>query len=552
MSHIILNTERRNWLKTAAALATASGLAGLPRMGFAKINLAANPFTLGVASGSPTHNGMVLWTRLFARNLMGSVIPAQDIPVQWEIAQDSAFKNIVAKGEAIASPSMGHAVHVELDTLPADLWFFYRFKLGEHVSATGRTRTMPARTRSESVIPTRTQGAGSLRIAYASCQRYESGYFGAYAHMVADKPDLILFLGDYIYEYSSKKSRSNNVVRELPSWVTPFGTTVADYRERYAAYKLDPNLQAAHAACPWVMTWDDHEVYNDYAATQGEDLAANFMQRKAAAYQAYYEHMPIRASTLVAGFDALAKNGELKIYGTVDAGNLARIMVLDDRQYRDVQSCPKPNRGGGNVVRAGECPELFDAKRTLLGAAQEKWLGEAFAHRDAKNTVWNLIAQQTLVSQRNYSGSKDPAKALFATDNWDGYPAARQRMLDDVAKYAPNNPVFVGGDIHQNYVSHVKANFEQKGAKVIATEFCGTSISSTGGKNDKLAEVLANNPHIVFADAESRGYGLIDFYVTHMNVALRVVDDVAQEQPKISTLAAFRVQAGNPKIERVK
>jgi alkaline phosphatase D len=317
---------------------------------------------------------------------------------------------------------------------------------------------------------------------------------------------------------------------------------------RHAAYKSDASLQAMHAQCPWIVTWDDHEVYNDYAANQGEDLSPNFMQRKAAAYQAFYEHMPLRASTLIAGFDSLKTNGELRIYGAFNAGKLANFLVLDDRQYRDNQACPKSGRGGGGVVRAEECAELFDPKRTLLGVAQERWLDQALSQTSSQ---WNIIAQQTLIGRRNYSPSDKATKALLHSDNWDGYPAARQRMLASIQSHSPSNPVFVGGDIHQNWVGHIKADFTNPNSKTIATEFCGTSITSGGGANDdKFKDRLANNPHFVFADAEQRGYGLVELTPKRMTSTLRVIDDVRLKQTQVSTLAVFNVESGSNTIQR--
>jgi alkaline phosphatase D len=521
------------------ALLAASTATCLPRWAWSQVKLPSNPFTLGIASGSPRHDSVVLWTRLHSASVLGhSLIPNAAITVHWEVAQDEAFIKTVQSGTANAQPELGHAVHVELQNLAPDHWYFYRFKVGDYISATGRTRTFPA----PDVM------VNKLRFAYASCQRWEAGYFSAYAHMLNEQLDAVVFLGDYIYEYNS---RGKNTVRTLPGYLPAFADTVESYRMRYAAYKSDAQLQAAHAHCPWILTWDDHEVYNDYAKDQGEDLAPNFMQRKAAAYQAYYEHMPLRASTLIAGFDSLKTNGELRIYGQFNAGKLANFMVLDDRQYRDHQACQKPGRGGGGVVRAEECEQLFDPKRTLLGAAQERWLDQSLANTHAQ---WNIIAQQTLVGRRNYSPSDKTGKALLQNDNWDGYPVARDRMLASIQKHAPSNPVFVGGDIHQNWVGHVKAGYSNPGSnvqgKVVATEFCGTSLTSGGGENDdKFKDRLANNPHFVFADAEKRGYGVVELTPKRLTTTLRVLDDVRLQASKVSTLAQFVVESGTARVQ---
>jgi alkaline phosphatase D len=518
------------------ALLSASASATLPRWASSAVKLAGNPFTLGVASGSPRHDSVVLWTRLHLANFLGhSKLPDATIPVQWQIAKDEQFTQPLQQGIANALPALGHAVHVELQNLAPDSWYFYRFMVGDYTSTVGRTRTFPA--------PQAL--SAKLRFAYASCQRFESGYFSAYHHMAREQLDAVVFLGDYIYEYNS---RGANTARQLPGFLPAFADTVEGYRMRYAAYKSDPNLQTMHAHCPWIVTWDDHEVYNDYAATQGEDLSPNFMQRKAAAYQAFYEHLPLRASTLIAGFDSLKTNGELRIYGAFNAGKLANFLVLDDRQYRDNQACPKPGRGGGSMVRAEECAELFDPNRTLLGNAQENWLDQSLAKTTSQ---WNIIAQQTLVGRRNYSPSDKPAKALLQTDNWDGYPAARQRMLSSIQAHQPSNPVFVGGDIHQNWVGHIKADFTKPSSQTIATEFCGTSLTSGGGANDdKFKDRLANNPHFVFADAEQRGYGVVELTPKRMTTTLRVIDDVRLAQTRAKDLAVFHLESGSHTIER--
>ncbi len=523
--------DRRQLLSLLAA----SSACTLPRWAWSNVTLTHTPFTLGVASGSPRHDSVVLWTRLHSTTLFGhSLIPQQTITVRWELAYDAAFTRTVQTGQANALPELGHAVHVELQQLVANRWYFYRFHVGDFTSPTGRTRTFAA------------PGAvvDRFRFAYASCQRWESGYFNAYHHMLAEQLDAIVFLGDYIYEYNS---RGKTAVRTLPAHLPAYTETLPTYRQRYAAYKSDVQLQAAHAHCPWIITWDDHEVYNDYAREQGEDLSTTFMQRKAAAYQAFYEHMPLRASTLIAGLESLKNNGELRLYGQVQVGKLAQFLVLDDRQYRDAQACPKPNRGGGQIVRAQDCGALFDPARTLLGAEQERWLDAALAKTSSQ---WNIIAQQTLLGRRNFSPSESPQRALLHTDNWDGYPAARARMLGSIQKHAPSNPVFIGGDIHQNWVGYVKADYSNPRSKTLATEFCGTSLTSTGGSNEKLSALLENNPHFVFADAERRGYGVVELTPQQLTTTLRVLDDVRLPQASVSTLAQFVVPSNSHKIER--
>ena len=320
---LISNPHRRallQWLASGAAAAS------WPERAWSQPRFDSSPFALGVASGSPTHQGVVLWTRLMQTGLFGrNTLPAEPIAVRWEVAHDEAFARIVRKGETLALPELAHSVHTEVDGLDADRWYFYRFRAGEAQSPVGRTRTLPA---PDAAVP-------HLRLAYASCQRWEHGYYGAYRHMREETLDLVLFLGDYIYEYA----RADNPVRTPPGGVV---MTLDDYRARYALHRGEPELQAMHAACPWLVTWDDHEVENDYAGLNPGNRGlpgAEFVARRAAAYQAFYEHMPLRASALTQALAGLAGGAELRLYGQVPFGRLATLYLLDDRQYRDRQAC---------------------------------------------------------------------------------------------------------------------------------------------------------------------------------------------------------------------
>src|SRR5215213_4133218 len=308
---------RRRFLLSLGALAAAPAF-----------SQTASPFGLGVASGYPTTTGVVLWTRLVGAS---SLAPS---PVTWEVAGDESMRTIVRRGEASAEPDWAHSVHVEAHGLEPDRWYWYRFTAGDAQSPIGRTRTAP-------VVATQ---PSRLRFDFASCQHFEQGYFNAYRHMVADEPDLMVFLGDYIYEshWGRDLVRSHNA---------PEPYTLDDYRARYALYKSDPDLQAAHAACPWIVTWDDHEVDNDYADDRPEDgmEKAQFLERRAAAYRAYYEHMPLPARLRPQG-------PNMRIYTDVGWGSLARFFVVDNRQYRSWQACPRPKRSGGsNVVDITAC-----------------------------------------------------------------------------------------------------------------------------------------------------------------------------------------------------
>ena len=314
--------DRRQLLRLAAA-AAASG--ALLRNGWSQPRLADDPFAAGVASGSPTDTSIVLWTRL-----LGARLPAGPVTVRWELAQDEGFARIVQRGDAQALPALAHSVHVELQGLAPDRPYFYRFVAGGWMSPAGRTRTLPA---PDAAVQ-------RLRLAYASCQRWEHGWFSAWRHLRADDPDLVLFLGDYLYEYPGA-ARAVRPVRG--GWLL----TLDDYRDRHALYKSDPDLQAMHRACPWLFTWDDHEVQNDYAGEQegqAGPAVTDFPARRAAAYQAWYEHMPVPASMLTRGLEGLADGRGLRIYGERRFGRLAQLLLLDGRQYRSPRPSARPSR----------------------------------------------------------------------------------------------------------------------------------------------------------------------------------------------------------------
>jgi len=525
----LVHTDRRHWIRQAAALAMAPWL---PRRVWAAQRLDSDPFALGVASGSPTHDSVVLWTRLVPGD--GSDTSRQagaPVVVRWEMAHDEAFTRMVQSGQSLALPGLGHSVHVEVAGLEPDRWYHYRFRVGEALSRTGRTRTFPAAG----------AAAQKLRMAYASCQRWEHGYYSAYRHMLDEAVDAVMFLGDYIYEYPG----IGQVVRAgLPNWAL----TLHDYRARYALYKSDPHLQAMHAACPWLVTWDDHEVQNDYAGvTPGNQgpAVANFAARRAAAYQAYYENMPLRASVLTQSLQGLASGAELRLYSHVPFGNLATLYLLDSRQYRDAQVCTKNGAMGSSTVHPDACPPWLDAKRDLLGQAQEQWLERAFA---TSGGHWNVLGQQTVFGQRDFQSGHSQT---FSNDGWDGYSAARTRVTDAMQRHHLSNPVVLGGDVHGNWVGHVKADYTQAQSATLGVEFCGTSISSHGGSNGRVAEQLARNPHFVFADRERRGYGVAEFTPKQLTTTLRVVDDVTQPTCGITTLARFVVQSGQLRVQRV-
>jgi alkaline phosphatase D len=502
---------RRRFLEVLAALGVSQTLPSCATD--RKVSFDSYPFTLGVASGYPSPGSVVLWTRL-----VGDLDPVA-VPVRWELAADEAMKSIIFSGVTSAEAEWAHAVHVEVPGLAPDRWYWYRFGAGDAHSPIGRTRTAPA-----AAAPTQ-----RLRFAFASCQQYEQGFFGAYRHIVADQPDLVAFLGDYIYESSWGK----DLVR---SHDAPEPYSLADYRARHALYRSDPDLQAAHAACPWIVTWDDHEVDNDYADDRPEDGMARdqFLERRAAAYRAYYEHMPLPPRMRPEG-------PNMRIYTQVRWGRLARFYLLDDRQYRSWQACPRARRrGGSNTVDVDACTRLSAPTRTMLGRAQERWLENALG---ASQAGWNVIAQQTAMAQ--FDQKPGPGRRAW-TDGWDGYPAARKRLLDYIASEKIRNTVVIGGDVHSFNVSQLKLDFDDPGSAVVASEFVGTSITSQAWPQERLNQYLPDNPHTLLADSRYRGYVRVEVTPKRWLADLRALESVQTRDAVCNTLASFVVEDGKP------
>jgi alkaline phosphatase D len=502
-----MSARRRQLLTLAAA-----GALGPIAPAFVRHARAADVprFAMGIASGQPHATGMVLWTRL-----SGDELPAQ-VDVAWELAEDEAFSRIAARGNEKAVDIDAHCVHAEPAGLEPARWYWYRFSALGQRSAVGRTRTAPA------------AGAAVARLefAIASCQRYDVGHYAAWRHAAAEPLDLVMFLGDYIYEYAS----ANNPVRRVDGGKV---RALSDYRQRYAQYKGDPALQAAHAACPWLLVWDDHEVDNDYAGLQGQDLQFNFAAQRAAAYQAYWEHMPLPKA-------ARPVDGAMRMFGSLDWGTLARIHLLDDRQYRDVQVCPRPGKGGSNTVKLADCAALNDPRRTLLGAGQERWL----AGNWSLERPWNLLAQQTLMARFSWQDPQDGG--MFWTDGWDGYAPARQRLLGVVAERKVPGVVVLGGDVHGNYVADLRPDYDDPKSPVVASEFCGTSITSLSLPQDRVDAARRFNPHIRYARSDERGYMRFSLDAKRLQASLRVVDDARDPASGIRTAARFTVDAERP------
>jgi alkaline phosphatase D len=508
---VAILTSRRSLLRAGLSMPSLTLLGGI-RARAAE----GNPFILGVASGELGPDSVVLWTRLAMEWSHGGGMPAEPVPVDWVVARDEALRDVVRSGRAMAVPEDAHSVHAEVSGLEPDRPYWYRFTAMGASTETARTRTAPR----PGSMP------ASLRFAVASCQQYEQGYFGAYRHMLAENPDLVVFLGDYIYEMSWGR----NLVR---SHEGPSARDLAGYRDRYALYKTDPDLQAAHRACPWLVTWDDHEVSNDYAGDRGErERGTPFLMRRAAAYKAFWEHMPLPESARPDGASA-------KIYRRSGFGDLVGFHILDDRQYRGHQPCQAPNFGGGGRVTVENCAELDDPSRSMLGAEQEAWLKDGLAAGRAR---WTVLAQQTRMARLGHN--QNPPS--YWTDGWDGYPAARRRLLETIAESRAPNPLVIGGDIHAHLVAELRPDFDRPETAPVAVEFTGTSITSQGGR---LAERYPADPHITYANGAHRGYVMITLTPDAAHAELRAIADPRNRDTAASTLRRYVVEAGRSALQ---
>jgi alkaline phosphatase D len=514
--------SRRLFLAYGAGLAALPALAVRTEAADKKVTFAADPFALGVASGDPDDTSVVLWTKLAPKpaDADGGMKP-EVVRVAWEVAEDDAMKTVIARGTSNATPQLGHSVHAVVQGLKPDRWYWYRFTAGDAQSVIGRTRTLPAAS----------ADVKQVKFAFASCQHYEQGLFTAYEQMAKDDLDLVFHLGDYIYEYPGAEKR----VRKHTGPAKTKIKSLADYRERHAQYRADPLLHAMHAKCPWFVTWDDHEFDNNYASDVQEEPRkgtaktdpAAFLAQRAAAYQAYYEFMPLRPRSLPKGPD-------MTLYRKASFGALAEFFVLDTRQYRTDQ----PNNDGLKALNEA----ALDPKNTLLGKAQRGWLEAGLIRSEA---TWNVLAQQVMMALMAFPIGDEPK---FAMDQWPGAAHERIELLKFLHERKVPNPVVLTGDIHSNWVNDLRIDDRKADSPVVATEFVGTSISSGGnGPKDapNLDKLAAANAGLKFHNRE-RGYVRCTVTADKWVSDYVVCEDVLKPGGKVLTRASFVTEAGAP------
>ncbi|WP_341022531.1 alkaline phosphatase D family protein [Brevundimonas diminuta] len=519
--------DRRKLLAAAGGLTLFAGLDPHGRA-WAAPRFGDDPFALGVASGDPAPDGFVIWTRLAPKPLEErGGMPALAVPVRWEVAEDDRFSRIVRSGEAIARPELAHSVHVEVAGLQPGRPYWYRFFTGNaEASPTGLARTAPA--------------AGELRarvrLAVAGCQSYPHGWYDAWRHL-AQEPELdaVFHYGDYIYEHGA----SRIVIKDAQGRIVDrqhVGEEIYsldDYRRRYAQYKSDPDLQAAHAAAAFIVSFDDHEVDNDWASAFDQDGTPPevFALRRFAAMQAWYEHMPVRRAQF-------PHPSGIAMYRRLDYGELLRMHVLDTRSYRSDQLCDRPDRD--------HCRQEDGPEATLLGHAQEAWLAEGLAN----SARWNLIAQQVRMMPLVKRGA-DGATTPVSMDQWSGYPAARARLVQAITNRKLSNVVVASGDAHVHNVGLVPIDDRAPDGPAAATEFLCTSISSAGdgGPESPGTRIYrtSDNPNLALANAQ-RGYQTFDITPREWRTDVKVMDRVQTPGGAVSTLARFTVTPDRPAL----
>ncbi|MGC3001983.1 alkaline phosphatase D family protein [Streptomyces sp. G35A] len=522
---------RRRFLTVTAAAAALAFTTNLPARGaFAAPRLPASritedPFTLGVASGDPLPDSVLIWTRLAPAPFEpDGGLGQQQVDVEWEVALDESFAVVVQRGVAVAYAEYAHSVHVDVRGLSPDSHYHYRFRTGTWISPAGRTRTAPGPG----------SDATSLRLAAVACQAYHDGYYTVHRHLAQDDVDVVFHLGDYLYEYAvnSAGGARNYTDVVLPDVFDRETTTLADYRMRYALYKSDADLRAVHAAHPFVVTWDDHETENNYAGAVDENGSDpdQFLVRRAAAYRAYWENQPLRAAQLPQGPDA-------QLFRRLQWGTLAQFDILDTRQYRSDQAY-----GDGTHVPG---PETDDPARTLTGDAQERWLIDGWA---ASTALWNVLPQQVCFSQRKFDLN---AEAKVSMDAWDGYRAGRGRLVAGAKAAGVANWMVLTGDVHVAYAFDIKDDFDDPASAVLGTELTCTSVASGRDGAQRPANwdtFMRANPHMRFYDGR-RGYLRVELGRENARADYRIVPAVTTPGAPVSTAASFVTEVGSPGLQ---
>ncbi|MGF1475316.1 MAG: alkaline phosphatase D family protein [Geminicoccaceae bacterium] len=508
--------KRRELLVGATGAGVAAGLSGAS---LAQGRFNADPFVLGVASSTPRPHAVTLWTRLAPRpqEPTGGIDPVA-VPVDWELASDDAFGEVVARGTGIALPELAHSVRVTVDGLEPGRSYWYRFVAGDAESMTGRTRTLPA---SDANL-------NRVRFATTSCQHYEQGLFVAYDRMIEDDPDFVVHLGDFIYGVSRGDFR-NHSRKEEPA-------TLEDFRLRHALYASDESLKRARASFPFYTVLDNHDALKDV------DLDPAALVKRVAAYQAWYEHMP-----MAGGYTAGAAS--LYSHGGADFGDLLRLTVMDTRQFREDEDLCREfaDPDFGFTIYRPACDPVQEEARSMLGAAQEAWVAGRMA---GSRQRWNNSFASTVLFSPFAMGHA--GDRFVYESSWDYYPANRRRFLASVQDTGLSNPVILSADIHSNWAIDVTENPDDPESRTIGSEFLATSLASGWPPplDEPIKANLTNNPHVHHYRGDQRGYMMHEVTPESWTTDMRVVDTILTTDARVSSQARFAVEAGRPGAQK--
>ncbi|VVE28860.1 alkaline phosphatase D family protein [Pandoraea commovens] len=476
-------------------------------------------FPFSVASGDPTADAVVLWTRLARDTVDTGPVASTPVNVEWMVATDRRMTKVVRRGVAVAQPMYGHSVHVDVAGLAPDREYWYAFRCGNELSPVGRTRTLP----SERADISR------FRFNVVSCQNWEQGYFDAYDGMAADDPSFVMHVGDYIYDVSRGGGVRDHERRALPM-------TLDDYRRRHALYKTDAALRRAHETFPFILTLDNHDGLEDNTT----DVAQ--LNRRAAAYQAWYEFQPVRYAPLPA-------SPAMQIQRGYDIGNLMRLTIPDTRQFRDSETpCASVSDSKfafgvyEQACKANDAPE-----RSMLGAGQELWLKDRLQNTPAQ---WNVIA--STVKMTPFDMRHNDALYRYL-QSWDGYPAERNRILDQITAARVPNPVSLSGDIHSYMISSVVRNVGDDPRTAPMTELVGTSISAQWPEplDKPMAQGLPLNPHVNYYESQRRGYMRCTVTRDSLLTDLRTIDFTDKPGGTVRTSKRFVVENGKTGAQEI-
>ena len=515
-----MSLTRRQFLwTTAAATLSFPALAQEQR----EIAAAGGRFQHGVASGDPLGDRLIIWTRITPRDLSLT----QPIHLRWRVGTDASLRTVVSSGAADTSAERDFTVKVDVGGLTPGRTYYYAFDVDGEQSPVGRTRTFPAT-------------ADRMSFALVSCSNYPAGYFNAYATL-AKRPelDVIVHVGDYIYEFADGEYGAGTGIGRIPN--PPHeAISLADYRTRYATYRTDPDLQEAHRLFPFIAVWDDHELANDAWANGAvnhnpEKGEGDWGTRKAAAYKAYLEWMPIRESS----------EPGIHLYRTFRFGSLADLVMLDTRSLRDRQ------------VPSSNAAALADPKRTLMGSAQEAWLFDQVRASQRAGTSWTLLGQQVMFSPITLPGMRPTNN-----DTWDGYPAQRERVLDFFERERIRNLVVLTGDAHSSWgfdiPRHPWNGYQPaSGTGSLAVELVTPAISSppppmftSSEGSDASAAIRVALPHLKFLEGAHRGFVIVELTKQQMTADWLFSPDVRVRSDVTVAGASLVCDSGSAHLQR--